>query len=310
MYNDTKTLYNKKLYVGVKESYKKMYVELTINQESDTRTAQTTTLQTIAAYKTLSICGNGGQNLEETADINSYKELFVTESDLNTIIDIWNKWHLNDMNAGTEKQQAFINEWKKLNKYEYSEVCEALKEVNLYIDNGYKYGSQWLVKPLPEEVITEITNIFEKYNKPEHAEQETNKATYKNFEIKASYKGNKKAEWSEDNFNNHMVKVTNTETQQSITFEFWASIAEPELKKEYDILNAFYCFVSDALAGNDSFEDFCGNFGYDTDSRKAEKIHRKCKKSYEKLLKLYDGNIDYKLRSIYNLANELSEIAG
>jgi hypothetical protein len=128
-------------------------------------------------------------------------------------------------------------------------------------------------------------------------------ATFKNFEIKASYKGNKKADWNDNNFNNHMVKVTNTEIQQSITFEFWASIANPELTKEYDILNAFYCFVSDAVGADGTFENFCSEFGYDSDSRAAEKIYKKCIKQLEKLKKIYDGDI-------YNLVNELSEIAG
>jgi hypothetical protein len=125
------------------------------------------------------------------------------------------------------------------------------------------------------------------------------KITFKNFEIKATYKGNKKAEWSKENFNNHMVKVTNRDTQQSITFEFWASISNPKLKTEYDILNAFHCFVSDTIAGSYTFEEFCSEFGYNSDSRQAEKIYRKCKKQLEKLKKIYDGDI-------YELENELA----
>lgn len=301
MYNDTKTIYKKKLYTGIKSTGKKLYVELEINQEADTRTAQTTALKPITAYKTLSICGNNGQNREEIADIKNYKELFITEQDLQTIINIWDQWHLNDLKAGTVNQQAFIDEWKKNNRYDLTAVCEALKEIGLYEDNGYKYGHGWLVDPLPEEVIREITSIFEKYNKTEHTEQETNKATFKQFEIKASYKGNKKAEWSQDNFNNHMVTVTNLETKEKIRFEFWASIAYPVLKTEYDILNAFYCFVSDAVSGNYSFEQFCSEFGYDTDSRQAEKIYRKCIKQYDRLSKIFDGDI-------YEFANELQEV--
>jgi hypothetical protein len=129
----------------------------------------------------------------------------------------------------------------------------------------------------------------------------TNKATFKQFEVKASYKGTKKAEWSKDNFNNHMITVTNMETGVKIRFEFWASIAKPEITEETEILNAFYCLVSDAIAGNDSFENFCSEFGYDQDSRTAEKIYRKCKKQLEKLQKIYDGDI-------YDLANELQEV--
>lgn len=126
------------------------------------------------------------------------------------------------------------------------------------------------------------------------------KATFKNFEVKTSYKGNKEAGFIKGNFNNHMVKVTNTETKESITFEFWCSIASPEFETEYDVLNAFYTFVSDATISDDSFEWFCSNYGYDTDSRSAEKIYKACKKSLLKLRKIYDGDV-------YDLANELGE---
>lgn len=104
MYNNAKTIYKKKLYTGIKNTGKKLYVELEIYQESETRVAQTTTLKSITAYKSLSICGNGGQNREEVSDINNYKELFITEQDLQTIINIWDQWHLNDLKAGTVKQ--------------------------------------------------------------------------------------------------------------------------------------------------------------------------------------------------------------
>jgi hypothetical protein len=43
------------------------------------------------------------------------------------------------------------------------------------------------------------------------------------------------------------------------------------------------CLGSDASAADESFEDFCSNFGYDTDSRKAEKTYNACKRSGDKL---------------------------
>jgi hypothetical protein len=54
------------------------------------------------------------------------------------------------------------------------------------------------------------------------------------------------------------------------------------------------------VSGDYTFEEFCSELGYDTDSRTAEKIYKKCKKQLEKLNKIYDGNI-------YDLSNELSE---
>jgi hypothetical protein len=39
------------------------------------------------------------------------------------------------------------------------------------------------------------------------------------------------------------------------------------------------CLLSDARAGleNDSFEAFCSEFGYDTDSRTAERTYNACR---------------------------------
>ena len=132
------------------------------------------------------------------------------------------------------------------------------------------------------------------------------KVTYKEFEINAIYKGDKAATWNKNNFNRHIVYVKNKTTGAKTSFEFWASIANPTLETEYDVLNAFYCFVSDALSGLNSFEDFCGEFGYDTDSMSAYKTFNACKRAYKKFEKIEDSETD----DIYNFVNELSDIAG
>lgn len=62
--------------------------------------------------------------------------------------------------------------------------------------------------------------------------------------------------------------------------------------------DAFNCFVSDALSGSETFEDFCDNFGYDNDSRKAEKIYFACQDQLKKLRQVY-------YHDIYDLANSL-----
>lgn len=289
--------YKKKLFVGMR-NYKKMYVELEIKTENKER--MTIDFEPINSFNTLSICGNGGQNINEIADIKGYTKLFISEDDLNAIVEIWNRWHLNDMKAGSRKQQSFIDEWKKTNKYSYDKACKALKEAGLYEDNGYKYGHSWLVELIPDEVIIEITTIFNKYNNIEHIEKKTDTAFFKQFKIKANYKGDKSAKWNRNNYNNYLITVTNTEIKERCTFEFWASIAKPDIETEKDILYAFYCFVSDAVSGDMEFEEFCGEFGYDTDSRTAEKTWKACKRSTAELERIYEGDI-------YDLANALQE---
>lgn len=80
------------------------------------------------------------------------------------------------------------------------------------------------------------------------------------------------------------------------SFSYFDSIADyMKGKKELsdsDLQNAFYCFVSDSVSGESSFEDFCSEFGYDSDSRTAEKIWRSCGRLSEKLNVLLPPDVD------------------
>jgi len=76
-------------------------------------------------------------------------------------VEYWKEWHLNDMTAGTPKPEAFIKESEKTNKYDYTLACEALKKANLYDDNGYKYGTAWLSKEIPDNVIKFLDGLSE-----------------------------------------------------------------------------------------------------------------------------------------------------
>lgn len=131
------------------------------------------------------------------------------------------------------------------------------------------------------------------------------KANFKQFEINTVYHGDKCWSYDSRNYNNYVVTVKNKENGKKTRFEFWCSIMRPEFESEYDVLNAFYCFVSDALDSLYSFDEFCGEFGYDTDSRKAEKVYRACKRAYAKFERVSGFSDD----EMYDFINELSEIA-
>lgn len=45
------------------------------------------------------------------------------------------------------------------------------------------------------------------------------------------------------------------------------------------------CLASDASGADEGFGEFCDNFGYDQDSRKAEKIYKACRHNSERLKK-------------------------
>ena len=82
------------------------------------------------------------------------------------ILNIWDKYHLNDMKAGTLKQEKVLNEWKERPKgFSYGEDVEYLKSKNLYNDRGYKYGTKWLTSSLPKNIVEKIEIAINKLKK-------------------------------------------------------------------------------------------------------------------------------------------------
>lgn len=134
---------------------------------------------------------------------------------------------------------------------------------------------------------------------------------YKNFKISAKFQGfeiNKA--WNDVKpRGKFFVYVTNTETGAKARFTFWGSFSDAQngfkdLDKE-GTLNAFYCFVSDALSGCNTFSDFCGEFGYSEYSRSAYRIYTACKrarKSWERVSGMDES-------ATCDFLNELQEIA-
>ena len=121
--------------------------------------------------------------------------------------------------------------------------------------------------------------------------------------INSEYLGNK--EWHVEkgskmpsNWNNHKVKVTHN--KKSFSFDFWGSIVNPEISNDQENVFAFYCALSDGLSAKDSFENFCSEFGYDEDSRNAERIYKACEKSLKKIERVFDCDL-------YDLINEIQE---
>lgn len=105
--------------------------------------------------------------------------------------------------------------------------------------------------------------------------------------------------------NQFKVSITNEATGDTTSFDYYGSYND---YKEFittiegqDLLYAFEAFISDAIAGNDEFENFCSEFGYDTDSRAAERIHKECIKSLAKAQSIIDGDL-------YEFYNDLQEV--
>lgn len=64
------------------------------------------------------------------------------------VLALWERWHLNDMRPGCVHQIVGP----------YSEAYAAEQTANC--PQGYKYGSAWLVEPLPADVLRDLCALF------------------------------------------------------------------------------------------------------------------------------------------------------
>jgi len=119
----------------------------------------------------------GGQCLDT---INEYPTIHNNET-FAVIYKMWKKYHLNDMHAGTERQETALKEAIKNGKLpkhsDYTEQCEYLKTINLLDDEEYlvpkqqrdgsvehvpyRYGSGWLYREIPEADLEIIRNLIQ-----------------------------------------------------------------------------------------------------------------------------------------------------
>ena len=82
------------------------------------------------------------------------------------LLDLWHRYHLNDMHAGTpEQEEALAN----AGLHDYSEQCEFLKSIGLYevpdprpdhAGETYTYGHAWLKEEIPEGDLERIVHLI------------------------------------------------------------------------------------------------------------------------------------------------------
>lgn len=73
------------------------------------------------------------------------------------------------------------------------------------------------------------------------------------------------------------------------TFDFWQGVA---ISGEPDAEGCLDCLLSDAQSGEQDFEEFCSEFGYDTDSRSAEATWKACKKTATAMRRLLGADFE------------------
>ena len=82
--------------------------------------------------------------------------------------------------------------------------------------------------------------------------------------------------------NIYRIRIRRNNNGHSITFNFGQSIADTENWEKPTAYSVLACLSSDITCPYD-FEEFCGEYGYDEDSRTAERIFKKTSKFAERL---------------------------
>jgi hypothetical protein len=152
-----KTIIMKRLVIGTLDNNP---VTLTlvvkeVDLTSEKRFKTTINHEKVDKYKTISITGQArhcfGQILSVFDD-----PLFIPclpIKQLMSIKRVWELYHLNDLNPNCCHQNSFNC---NLPNYEKLSLKETKK-----CPQRYKYGSEWLVKVIPDPVILKILSLFE-----------------------------------------------------------------------------------------------------------------------------------------------------
>lgn len=94
-------------------------------------------------------------------------------ADINYLLEIQEKYHLNDLRPGTKEQIAYLSQ---LGITTYDKAVDALDKAGL--NTPYKYGSGWLVQELPQEVVSNIKSFCMLYkNKTKECKEKTEDIT-------------------------------------------------------------------------------------------------------------------------------------
>lgn len=92
--------------------------------------------------------------------------------------NMWERWHLNDLRAGSPAQEEFLRahkaEFPGYPTFYYDWACEILKANNLHPDFshhpdgelGYLYGHSWLEEEVPKDILGYFASFLDRDDHP------------------------------------------------------------------------------------------------------------------------------------------------
>ncbi len=92
--------------------------------------------------------------------------------------------------------------------------------------------------------------------------------------FKAAWKSRKAPSWAKDGIHGDHYRVTiKRKTGGSLTFDFWGSLHDKRQGKHPNAYDVLACISGD-LYCPETFSEFCAEYGYDDDSREAERTFK------------------------------------
>ena len=236
-----------------------------------------------------SASSQNGQNIDEIA------EKYPDDPMVQRIARVWRSWHLNDMRAGTPKQESFL---KSRGIQDYDKAVEALRKAGLYTDhlpavptaNGdlvrpsYKYGSQWLYEPIPDDVLAEIRSWEGNTSCSFYDSQADQFLRKHGLKIRITLADSKPAPWD---VAGHHYRVTITGKRPGrLTFDFWGSAKDAEERKDPSRYSVLACIASDSYCP-DTLAEFCSEYGFNPDSIKDRQTFARSSRFAKRLLDFF-----------------------
>lgn len=115
------------------------------------------------------------------------------------------------------------------------------------------------------------------------------------IKVKIIYLTDSFVDWDKNNLHSQ-YKVILERGNKKMKFDFWDSIYNTQNGKKPTVYDVIACLEWYEI---EDFENFCLEFGYDTDSIKALKIYLKCQKQQKELFEIIpEENIRKQIREI------------
>lgn len=183
----------------------------------------------------------------------------------------------------------------------YSAACVYLKEKNLLIasNNGqpYKYGSAWLTRELPADICERLENLCAQiggaFEGSPYEKQANDFLKRHNITFEAESAGHGK-HFPDDNEARARFWCTfEDENGNSFRVKFGQSIAAGDTPPTvYDVLA---CLTK---SDPGTLENFCSEYGYDLDSKKAERIYNAVRAEWDDVFNFFT---DEQLTELQNI---------